>query len=398
MTTKCRLKANFESTNGERIDSAWSEYFFVTDRVNITIVEDLEAKPGEDVVILGQVKKNSGEILSNGEVKITYKDKEAKVDVVSGKFEYTIHLEDHAEAETISILVVVNDKYGNYGDKILKLNVLPIPTRIENRFEDRVLTPGNIFRARAILYDHNSRIIPGSIINIMVFDPDEKLVAEGDIHSSDYFEFKTIKTQIPGSYFLLSTFQEIKEQSSFSIEVVRRITMKQEGNFVYVENVGNVEYEDEVTIILESDDETYLISRKIDLGAGEEVTIDLSKEVPRGTYDVTLPEEVVVEDVVIDDNRNIVKKSAEGMSSIVGAVVGVAGYLASKPLLASVILVLIILGTVTRYSWGFIKNRVKGKEEEDTDHIFDDFKYEQNEDNKPGDEENCSRKIFPQRR
>jgi len=28
MTTKCRLKANFEATDKERIDSAWSKYFF----------------------------------------------------------------------------------------------------------------------------------------------------------------------------------------------------------------------------------------------------------------------------------------------------------------------------------------------------------------------------------
>ena len=73
------------------------------------------------------------------------------------------------------------------------------------------------------------------------------------------------------------------------------------------------------------------------------------------------------------------------MSSITGAVVGPAGYVASKPLLASVILVLIILGTITHYSWGFIKNRVAGKKEDSTENIFEDFKYEQNEDNKPGD-------------
>ena len=84
------------------------------------------------------------------------------------------------------------------------------------------------------------------------------------------------------------------------------------------------------------------------------------------------------------------------MSSITGAVVGAAGYVASKPLLASVVLVLIILGTIMHYSWGFIKNTVKstvkGKKEDDTSNLFEDFKYEgksddtafeQNEDNKP---------------
>ena len=80
----------------------------------------------------------------------------------------------------------------------------------------------------------------------------------------------------------------------------------------------------------------------------------------------------------IDDNRNVVKKAADGMSGITGAVVGAAGYVASRPTLAAIILILIILGTVTRYSWSFIKNKVKGKEDE-TEHIFEDFKFDDNE-------------------
>ena len=81
------------------------------------------------------------------------------------------------------------------------------------------------------------------------------------------------------------------------------------------------------------------------------------------------------------------------MSGITGAVVGAAGYVASRPILATGILALIVIGIVTHYSWGFIRNKVKGEKEE-TEHIVEDFKYEdknenaapeqKNEDNKPG--------------
>ena len=101
-----------------------------------------------------------------------------------------------------------------------------------------------------------------------------------------------------------------------------------------------------------------------------------------GSAEVTGPVNVI-QDVAIDDNRNVVKKTADGMALISGAVVGAAGYVASRPTLAAIFLILIILGTVMRYSWGFVKNKIKGQKDE-TEHIFEDFKFDENEDNKPG--------------
>jgi hypothetical protein len=392
MAGECRLKSSFESSDREVIDSAWSEYFFVTDVLNITIDADLEAKPGEDVFVSGKVRKYNNEILGGGEAKISFRGEENKVDVVSGDFEHTIHLSDNAETGDIPILITVTDKFGNYGDKVLSLEVIPIPTRIENKIENNVLMPGDTLKSRVVLYDHNGKAIDEIKVNVKIFDPNEELLAEKDIQSLNYFEFKTEKSQIPGSYFLLSTFEDIKEQSSFKIETVRKIIMNQEGNFVYVENAGNVDYNDEITVILESDDNKYLINKKINLRAAEKITIDLSKEVPQGVYDIILPEELaavesettqdaeqnIIEGVAIDDNRNVIRKTADGMSSITGAVAGMAGYVASRPALAASILVLIILGTVTRYSWSFIKNKAKGKKEGDTSHMFEDFKFEEN--------------------
>ena len=97
-----------------------------------------------------------------------------------------------------------------------------------------------------------------------------------------------------------------------------------------------------------------------------------------------ISEKNVIEGVSIEDNRDVIKKTTGGISSITGAVAGMVDFVASKPALASVILIIIILGTVMRYSWSFIKNSIKGKKDE-TGHIFEDFKFDENEDSKPGD-------------
>ena len=95
MIGECKLKSNFEETDGERIDSKISDNFFVKDDLNIIIDQALEAKPGEDFIILGEVKKQSNELLQEGEAKIIFKGKEDKIEIISGKFEYKIHLDEN---------------------------------------------------------------------------------------------------------------------------------------------------------------------------------------------------------------------------------------------------------------------------------------------------------------
>ena len=79
------------------------------------------------------------------------------------------------------------------------------------------------------------------------------------------------------------------------------------------------------------------------------------------------------------------------MSTITGAVVGATGYVASRPLLATFILIFIILAVVLHYSWGSITKTIKGKSADNTEHLFDDFHYSdknrpdgKDENSKPG--------------
>lgn len=404
MIGDCRLNSNFEADNGGSIVAADSNDFLITDKLEISMDKILEAKPGEDVVIIGGVRRDSNELFKKGELNISFKEKEYNVNLTSGEFEYTIPLEEDAETGIFPIVVVVGDEDGNYGNKILSLRVSSIPTKIENNLWNNILIPGDNLKAQIILYDRGGDIIGGNI-SIKVFGPSGEIIAEEEVESSDNFEFRIEKDLVPGDYFLSSEFEDIKKQDDFIIDSYRKIIMEQKGNLVHIENAGNVDYEDEVSITLKSDGKDYLITKNIDLSPGEKTIIDVSKYVPKGIYDIVLPEEAVeadetvdgeseevgdmaqknvIKDVSIDDNRDAVKKTAHGLSSITGAVAGVADYVASRPALAAFILVFIILGTVMRYSWGLIRNRIKGKKDE-TEHIFEDFRFDDDENSKPGD-------------
>ena len=86
----------------------------------------------------------------------------------------------------------------------------------------------------------------------------------------------------------------------------------------------------------------------------------------------------VIKDITLQDKRSALKKTIDGVSSVTGFVASTAGYVVSRPLLASTILIIIILGTLTYYSRGFIMTKIKGKKSGDTTKIFEDFKYEEN--------------------
>lgn len=405
MSGTCRIKSDFEIADGKLISTESSNEFLVTNKIIISMDENLQAKPGETIIISADIKKESGSLVSKGAAEISFLNVTQEADVESGRLDYKFNLGYKVDVGYVPMTVVVRDGYGNFGRKDLSLKIIAIPTRIENQIVNDVLVPGDTLKAKIVLYGHDSEIIEGVILNVRIFDPDKNLMTETEVKSLDGFGFSVYNDYAPGEYFLVSTLEDIKEQSAFTIEGVKKITMKQEDNMVYIENTGNIDYEDEVTIVLENEDEKYLINKKINLKPQETISIDLSKEVPQGTYDIILPEEVVeadsvesadedaqelfgpinvIKDVLIEDNRDIMKKTSDGLNAISGAAITTAKIIASKPTLASIVLVVIILGIVTYYNRSFIINRVKKENPDDTDHIFEDFQFDgENENHKP---------------
>ena len=403
MIGSCIIKAGLDKNDGTNIGSASSTGFMVSSLINIITEESLHSDPGKDIIILGDVRKASGELLSEGEFSINYRDRQGNGNITTGKLEHMLHIDGNTEAGEYVINIAVKDGEGNLGGKTAKIEIPQIPTSIQNEIENDVIVPGNTLKAKIALYDHTNKLINVGNINVRVFDPDESPIAEKEAQSPGQFELGIEKHQAPGVYFLLSSYEAVNEQSTFTVIVVKKITMKQENNIVHIENVGNVNYDDETTIILEGNDKKYLINKKLNLKPGEGISIDLSNEVPGGTYDIILPKEAieqkepaeeksignetiqrpfepanVIKDVPIDDKRNAVKKISDVLKAVTGAVVSTAGYIVSKPKLASVILVTIILGIITYYSRDFIIQRVKGnKRGGETSKLFKDFNFKE---------------------
>ncbi len=395
----CKLRADFDSINGEAIDSAESEAVIVEKELYINLSSSLIVKPGDELPISGRVIKYNGNLLEKGNAEIIFGGMQYNVEIASGNVDHKINIEGSRAAGKYPLQIRVNDKYGNYGDYIFDTEVLSIPTKISNEIAGNAILPGDKLTAKITLFDHTNETLANKSISVKVFNSNSEIIAQKDVQSAGYFEFIADEAQEPGNYYISSSFKDalgdVRQQSNFVVGSVRTVQMRQEAGIVYIKNTGNVDYGEEVTILLENNGRKYAINRKISLKPKEQIAIDLSKEVPGGSYDITLPaldgsnisanateeslnaSQSVFSDVPIEDNRNALKKTADGISSITGAVVGAAGYVASRPALATAILILIIIGVVLHYSWGSLKDKALGRKKDSTEHLFKDFKYEE---------------------
>lgn len=401
----CNLRAEYEDTTGDKISSVDSNPFVISDELNISTEEIIETLPNETITIEGSVKKLNGENLQTGNLIVSFKNKDYESKVEFGKFTLKLPLNSDLEIGRHPALIKVEDKFNNYADILIHINILPIATRIENMLDSSSINPKDGLSAKIILYDHNNNAMSGSI-NVDLIGPDGNKILTKLVKSSGTIKYQFNNNELPGTYTIKSSFENINEISEFEILEYRQISMRYEDEVVYVENIGNVHYEDETTIVLEGDEKKYLINKKIDLKPGETVSFDLSKEVPSGNYDIILqePEEFIteseraitdaeelspedeisfaeegniIEDVSIIDRRPFYKKFFSVVGLVTGAAVKTGGYVASRPLLASIILIVIILVIVFYYSKELIFDKMSKKKSEDNVEVFKDFKFEE---------------------
>ena len=178
----------------------------------------------------------------------------------------------------------------------------------------------------------------------------EAIIFDAKTESGKIFSFVFAADIPPGEYALVGSSGKLKKEEAINILPYSKIETRLEGSILFVKNTGNVEYNNQTKIILESEGKTYIIEKRIRLDVGEEKAIGLSEELPSGVYSLTSP--VSEPSVKIEDQRPMYKK---GMELITGGVLFVTDLLAKRPKLAATIMVLLIVLTILFFSRGKIK-------------------------------------------
>ncbi len=340
---ECYLDFVIKSQKEYIIDEAPSALFTVSNALNIFLSKSsFTANPGEEINIQGSVKKIYDVNVDKANVTLILDNKTIPFTVRNGIIDYSLKIPSDIKSYTHFISIIAQDKYGNKGKEVIQLEINPIPTIIETELNKDLFIPSETLEIRIKLLDQANDLMDG-IINFEIINPDNGKIYMQTASSDSTLSYTFEMYAMPGKYRLRSFLNDVLAEDIVTMQEYEKLKATLEGDIIYIENIGNIDYNKKNVIILEDDkNNEYIIQKKIKLRPGEFMTIDLSKEVPEGNYKVELPEGII-EDVPIEDNRGFLKKTEQGISKITGSIVGTSDKALMTPFMASIILIAIVL-------------------------------------------------------
>lgn len=397
MLGKCTITGDLLTNDNQAVEEKTSEGFTITEQLSVLPVNaKITALPGASILIAGIVNEAFGNNALKASTEIILDNNSYPVNAVDGKFNLTLHLSTHIRSGKHTVKIKASDSKSNLGASSIELDVTTIPTYIKMYLSSAQVSPGSVIGITSSLYDQADDLVNISL-DLEFTSPRGSKVFRKVVQSNEKIDYETSQYSDPGVYTLTSTYNNLFAQSYINITTVREVKVRYENETVFVENIGNVLFEDELSFILQNDANRYPVARKVKIEPGKTLSIDLSKEVPFGIYDILAPikeglnpitsridepfqgafesaknalsrlipeENVLASGVTIHDNRPIYKKVRTGLSSITAALIGSDGFLAKRPLIAPMILVTILLVLVFRYGRKPIMRLIRGKKDD----------------------------------
>ena len=391
MLGNCSIIGDLTTNENLLIEEKESNWFRITNELKILPVNSrITSSPSDTIQIAAVVNEAFGNNVLKAPAKIELDNNTYSTEAVDGKFSYSIPLPRNIKSGKHLIKVTAADSRNNFGDAFFYLDITAIPSYIQTELSQNQIEPGTRAYITSSLYDQADDLINDSL-GIELTSPKKNKVFTKIIQSNVKIDYEFSQFAEPGLYLLKSTYRNLVAESAINITTVRDVKIKYENESVVVENTGNIPFDDDLTFFLQNELKKYAITKKISIDPGKILSIDLSKEVPFGVYNVMLPikegieslkdkanetvqnleqandnsQKLLADGVTIHDNRPIYKKVSANVASISSNLVGADGVLTKNPLIAPVILSGIILLIIFRYGRKPIMKLIKGKKHEE---------------------------------
>jgi hypothetical protein len=278
----CKIKAELRKVN-ELIDSSETSSFEISSDINITMqINKRYFLPGEKLEIIGSAKKANG-MHFTGLGKINFDGTEHIINI-NEKFSFGMALDPGIKSGAHSLMIIINDSYGNLGSMQDEIVVQVVPTSIDINLEKERFIPGDILLAKVMLYDQAKDEINDSI-SVTLYNPwgtgmQTKMVNEDDFN----FEFKD--DAMPGNWWVYAFSNGIKERKFFYVEEFERIDSSIANNTLKIKNTGNVAYQKPIEILFSSESRTDSQIINLNIPVGKEDSFKLNA--PDGDYNITI--------------------------------------------------------------------------------------------------------------
>jgi len=272
------------------------ESFTILDDLQVNIDTNAQVfSPGDVINVFGDVKTVLQDYVSTATVEISLDESTQSTSLADSKFTQDIFIPATIKSGQHTITIEVEDNYGNAGVSSLSIEVEAKATSIENSISATVLNPKEELTVGVSLYDQAGDLME-DYVYLEVYDSTNKRITETQIASEESITYIIPQFAPPGEWMLKSYYlneetqeEQVTASNSLTINEIQELDIQLLNNLLYITNMGNVKYTDDVEINVEGVDQNYLISRTKNLGVNETIIIDLEKELPSGTYTVSLP-------------------------------------------------------------------------------------------------------------
>ncbi|MFH1182345.1 MAG: hypothetical protein V1702_05275 [Candidatus Woesearchaeota archaeon] len=318
---ECKIKAALLTADNSIMDSFETPRFQVRDTFPIIITANTTTiKPNDEVkvsIAFGSYIPDNAEVMFrlNGESWQGSLDRtiiKASKSIRPGSFPLAVEMTDSA---------------GNTAENFTQMEVLSVPSSLLVHTDITTLKPKDVMHFFAEILDQANNSISGQV-SFVITGGKEKIL-EKNTATGEAIAFMPGPYMKPGDYKLLAKSLQFSETIFLTVVEWREVDIAFDNRTANFTNSGNVDYEDTLTINAVKEGTSYLLEKKVSLKPGESYSVDLFKELPKGTYDIMVGEKEY-KAVEIQDERSGFKRVYQGLGAITGAAVGLPGAMSMK--------------------------------------------------------------------
>jgi hypothetical protein len=240
------------------LNMAQSQKFTISDKIDVTLnISKNEFQAGETVTLeISAIKKNSQKVEGFAEVLIDGIAPLYKENVKDGAAKYSFSLPENIKSGAYSIYVDVynlgdNGQKLNTGTISIVFNVMQTAKKIDLSLSKNSFEPGEKIEVKPTLYDQASEVIQAKI-NVQILDNKDNIVYNNDLNSGESADFEIVTNSSFGNWTIVASSNGIVEKRKIEILKLEKLDVRFENNTVNLKNIGNVRYDNPLSIWIDN--------------------------------------------------------------------------------------------------------------------------------------------------
>ncbi len=314
------------------------EFILEGDLLITSTLEKQIYKPGETLVLSGNVRSKAGTLLKDISVIFLIDDSEVKTEklVTSNDFlKFVFPLSATIRSGSHAYMLKVKDVTGNLGLGGSNFTVQAVPTVLHLSVNSSSFLPRESIYFSSTLLDQAKDFMVETV-NVFLLSPQGSVSSQKLSQTNKTDSFSIPEGSLPGTWKLRLEGFGLHDEVFVTIKELRMLDIKLEGIDLFVKNNGNVPFKD----TLQVNSENKANGKKVSLGIGDSTKVNLASLFDPGNYTLTTPlTGQVFPNVVIPKAQGIL----DDVSDLTGNVIGSLGSGSSLYLLLGFLVLVLLL-------------------------------------------------------